>query len=37
MKVNMAKEEMNSKVDAYEKRINQLIRDFVTVYKALAK
>lgn len=37
MKVGMAKEELTSKVDAYEKRINQLIRDFVSVYKQLAK
>ena len=37
MKVDISKEEMLSKVDAYEKRINQLIRDFVSVYKKLAK
>jgi hypothetical protein len=36
MKNDFLKEEMNQKLEGYDKRMNQLIRDFVNVYKKLA-
>jgi hypothetical protein len=36
MKIDMAKEELETKTLAFEKRLNTLIRDFVGVYKKLA-
>ena len=35
VRVDMQKEEMQQKTEAFEKRINTLIRDFVKVFKKL--